>query len=57
MERRVRGVAEAGDGRGVGEAGVQHSDWSRVITLPGYWPLTGRESNQVTWILASDWST
>ena len=44
MERSVGQVAEAGDGRGVGEAGVQHTGLQLV------------ETDHVIWILPSDWS-
>ena len=38
MDRRVGQVAEAGDGGGVGEAGVKH--------LPQYWPVIGRDRSR-----------
>ena len=34
----------------------EHNMGEPVITWSGYWPLIGkRDSNHVTWILASDW--
>ena len=54
--------------RGTGRS-LMASDWSAVITGPGYWPLIGQQwsqdldtglwlvsSDHGTWILASDWS-
>ena len=44
MDRHVGQVAQAGNGRGVGEAGVQHRGLWLVKTV------------HVTRLLASDWS-
>ena len=46
MERSVGQVTQAGDGRGVGEAGVKHISNTRLLLV---------NTDHVTWILASDW--